>query len=55
VNVYLNKNDLCREVHYCANSTLGKIENWSAIVGSYAKFLDLVALPSKQLGDNLVQ
>jgi hypothetical protein len=45
VTIYLNTDDLCSEAHHCAKSTLGKLENWLAIVGSDAKFWDLVAIP----------
>jgi hypothetical protein len=55
VTVYLNTNDLCSEAHHCAKSTLGKLENCLAIVGSDVKFWDLAAIPGEQLGANLVQ
>ena len=52
----IKNNDLWSEAHHCAKSTLGKLKNWLAIVGSpHEKFLDLVAIPSEQLGANLVQ
>jgi hypothetical protein len=47
VSFYLNTNGLCREAHHCVKSTLGKLENWHVIVGSDAKFWDLVAIPSE--------
>ena len=53
--VYLNTNDLCIEAHPRAKSTLGELEHWIAIVGSYAKFWDLIAIPDEPLGANLVQ
>jgi hypothetical protein len=52
---YLNTHGLCSEGHHCAKSTLGKMENWPAIVGSNAKFCDIVAIPGEQLGANMVQ
>jgi len=53
--VYLNTNDLCIEAHHGAKSTLGKLEHWTAIVGSFAKFWDLVAISGERLGANMVQ
>ena len=53
--VYLNMNDLCIEAHHGAKSTLGKLENWTAIVVSDVKFLDRVAIPGEWLGTNLAQ
>jgi hypothetical protein len=55
VIVYLNTNVLYREAHHCAKSTLGKLENWHVIVGSDAKFWDIVSIPREHLGANLVQ
>jgi hypothetical protein len=55
VIVYLNRNGLFRESHHCAKSTLGKLENWLAIVGLDAKFWDIVVIPDEHLGANLVQ
>jgi hypothetical protein len=54
VTVYLNTYDLCSKYHYCAKGTLGRVEKWFAIVVSDAEFWDLVAIPSEQLGANLV-
>ena len=53
--VYLNTTNLCSEAHHCAKSTLGKLENWPAIVGLDVKFWDLVAIPGEQPGANMVQ
>ena len=52
---YLNIDGLCSEAQHCSKSTLGKLENWLEIVGSYAKFWDLVFIPGEKLGANLVQ
>jgi hypothetical protein len=43
------------EVPHGAKSTLGKLEHWTAIVGSTMNFFDLVAIPGERLGANLVQ
>jgi hypothetical protein len=53
--VYLNTNDLFIEVPHGAKSTLGKLEHWTAIVGSFTKFWGLVVIPGERLGVNLVQ
>jgi hypothetical protein len=55
LTLYLNTNDLCSEDHYGSKSTRGKLENWFAIVGSDAKYWDIVAILGEQLGANLVQ
>jgi hypothetical protein len=53
--VYLNTNNLCIEAHHGAKITLGKLENWIAIVVSDANFWDRVAIPGEHLGANLVK
>jgi hypothetical protein len=55
LTVYLNTNGFCIEAHHGAKSTLGKLENWTAIVVSDANFWDLVAIPGEQIAANLVQ
>jgi hypothetical protein len=55
LTIYLNTNSLCIEAHHGAKSTLGKLENWTAIVVSYGKFWDHVAIPGEQLGANMLQ
>jgi hypothetical protein len=52
---YLLKYRRPSEAHYCAKSTLEKLENVLAIVGSSKRFWGLAAIPSEQLGANLVQ
>jgi hypothetical protein len=54
VIINLNTNKICSEVHHHAKSTLGKLDNWLASVGSVAKFWDIAAIPGEQLGANLV-
>jgi hypothetical protein len=51
----LKYKSLCIEAHHGAKSTLGKLENWTAIVVSDVNFWDRVAIPSERLGANLVQ
>jgi hypothetical protein len=55
VVVFLNIGDLCREVHYCAKSTLERLENFLAITRSGETVLDLATIPNEQLGAKRVQ
>ena len=55
ISFTINTNGLCSKSHHFTKSTLGKLENWLAIVGSDVKFWDPVAIPEEQLGANMVQ
>jgi hypothetical protein len=55
LTIYLNTNGLCIKDHHGSKNTLGKLENWTAIVVLDAKFWDLVAIHGEQLGANVVQ
>ena len=52
--VYLNENGLCIKAQHGAKSTLGILDNWTAIVVLDVNFLDCVAIPGEQLGANMV-
>jgi uncharacterized protein (DUF362 family) len=45
----------CIKSHHGSKSTLGKLENWTAIVVSDANFWDHVAILGEWLGANMVQ
>jgi hypothetical protein len=55
VTVFLNMDGLCSEALHCAKSTLEKLENGVAIVGSGEKFWGLATILGEQLGANMVQ
>jgi hypothetical protein len=55
VNLFLNIDDLCSEAHYYSKSTLEKLENVIAIVGSGKIFWGLAVIPGEKLGANMVQ
>jgi hypothetical protein len=51
----LNTEGLWSEALHCAKSMLEKLENFLAIVGLVENFWGLAAIPSEQLGADLVQ